>query len=96
MEWQAIITLLVILGAIILFVSEWISVDLVALLIMVTLVITGVVTPRESVEGFSNNATITVAFMFVLSEALLRTGALNSWPTDCLPSSESDTWQAWH
>ena len=76
MEWQAIITLLVILGAIILFVSEWISVDLVALLIMVTLVITGVVTPRESVEGFSNNATITVAFMFVLSEALLRTGAL--------------------
>ena len=47
MEWQAIITLLVILGAIILFVSEWISVDLVALLIMVTLGHNQVVTPRE-------------------------------------------------
>jgi di/tricarboxylate transporter len=76
MSADAIITLCVIIGALILFASEVISVDLVALLIMVTLVLTGVITPEQGVGGFSNNATITVAFMFILSAALLKTGAL--------------------
>lgn len=71
-----IITLLVIAGAIILFVTERISIDLVAMLIIAALVITGVLTPQEGVMGFSNKATITVAFMFILSAALLNTGAL--------------------
>ena len=76
MELSAILTLIIIAGAIILFVTEVVSVDLVALMIIVALVTTGVVSPKEGVEGFSNNATITVAFMFVLSGALLKTGAL--------------------
>ncbi|MBI2280638.1 MAG: SLC13 family permease [Bacteroidetes bacterium] len=76
MSTDAIITLIVILGAVILFATEIISIDLVALLIMVTLILFGVVTPQEGIEGFSNKATITVAFMFVLSAALLKTGAL--------------------
>ncbi len=71
-----IITLCVIVGAIILFATEWLSVDLVALLILLSLVLFGVVTPEEGVAGFSNTATITVAFMFILSAALLKTGAL--------------------
>jgi len=71
-----IITLCVIAGAIILFATEWLSVDLVALLILLSLVLFGVVTPEEGVAGFSNTATITVAFMFILSAALLKTGAL--------------------
>jgi di/tricarboxylate transporter len=71
-----IITLLVILGAVILFVTERLSIDLVALLIIAALVLTGVLTPEEGVMGFSNKATITVAFMFILSAALLNTGAL--------------------
>jgi di/tricarboxylate transporter len=37
----------------------------VALLIMSSLIISGVITPEEGVAGFSNKATITVAFMFV-------------------------------
>jgi di/tricarboxylate transporter len=71
-----IITLLVILGAVILFATELVPIDVVALCIIVVLVITGVITPEEGVMGFSNKATITVAFMFVLSAALLNTGAL--------------------
>lgn len=76
MTTGAIITICVIIGAIILFATELITIDLVALLIMVSLIITGVITPEQGVEGFSNKATITVAFMFVLSAALLKTGAL--------------------
>jgi di/tricarboxylate transporter len=76
MTVAAIITLVIIVGAIILFATEVISIDVVALLIIVALVLTGVITPEEGVKGFSNKATITVAFMFVLSAALLKTGAL--------------------
>lgn len=59
-----------------LFVTEWLPVDLVAILIMISLVFSGVISPEEGVAGFSNSATLTVAFMFVLSAALLKTGAL--------------------
>jgi di/tricarboxylate transporter len=72
----AIITLLVIVGAIILFATELVSIDLTAILIMITLILFGIITPEEGVQGFSNNATITVAFMFVISAAMLKTGAL--------------------
>ncbi|MEM9261652.1 MAG: SLC13 family permease, partial [Bacteroidota bacterium] len=72
----ATITLIIALVAILLFVTEWLSIDLVAMLILVSLVLTGVITPTEGLAGFSNEATLTVAFMFVLSAALLKTGAL--------------------
>ncbi|WP_127845432.1 SLC13 family permease [Psychroflexus aestuariivivens] len=76
MTIAAIITICVIVLAIILFATEALPIDLVAISIMIILVLTGVITPEEGVEGFSNKATITVAFMFVLSAALLKTGAL--------------------
>jgi di/tricarboxylate transporter len=76
MTIAAIITLFIILAAIVLFATELISIDLVALLIIASLVLFGIVSPEQGVAGFSNKATITVAFMFVLSAALLKTGAL--------------------
>ncbi|NBC08526.1 MAG: SLC13 family permease [Bacteroidetes bacterium] len=78
MATAAIITIVVILAAVVLFATEALSVDLVAMLIMISLVVTGVISPQQGVAGFSNPATITVAFMFVLSAALLKTGALQS------------------
>ena len=76
MSVEAIITLCVIVSAIVLFATELLSIDLVALSVMLVLILTGVITPQEGVAGFSNKATMTVAFMFVLSAALLKTGAL--------------------
>lgn len=78
MATGVIITLVIIIVAIVLFATELLSIDLVAMLIMISLVLSGVVTPEEGIAGFSNPATITVAFMFVLSAALLKTGALQS------------------
>jgi di/tricarboxylate transporter len=72
----AVLTLLIALIAVVLFVTEWLSVDLIAMLLVVALVVTGVISPEEGLAGFSNGATLTVAFMFVLSAALLKTGAL--------------------
>lgn len=76
MDFYSIATLVIILLAVTLFVTEVLSIDLVAILIIVALVLTGVISPEEGVEGFGNTATITVAFMFVVSAAILKTGAL--------------------
>jgi len=76
MSPDAILVLIVIAGALLLFVTEVVSIDLVAVLIVIALVLFGVITPEQGVAGFSNSATITVIFMFILSHALLKTGAL--------------------
>jgi len=66
---------LIILGiALVLFISEVLRMDLVALLVLCALAVTGVVTPNEAISGFSNAAVITVWAMFILSEGLTRTG----------------------
>jgi di/tricarboxylate transporter len=79
MGFEAVIVLLVIVAAVILFVTEKLPVDLVGILIIIFLVAFGVITPQEGVSGFSNSATMTVAFMFVMSAALLKTGALQQF-----------------
>jgi len=76
MTTAAIVVILVIVAAIVLFAMDRMPSDLVALLAMVALVIAGVISPAEGISGFSNPATVTVAFMFVVSAALLKTGAL--------------------
>jgi di/tricarboxylate transporter len=73
-----IATVLAILAlAVTLFVTEWLSVDLVALLVLVSLALTGLVTPTEALSGFSSPAVVTVWAMFVMSGALSRTGVAN-------------------
>ena len=51
--------------------------DLVALLVLGTLALSGLVTPPQAFAGFSNSAVITVWAMFILSEGLTRTGIAN-------------------
>jgi di/tricarboxylate transporter len=70
------ITLVVLVGAVLLFVSEKLPVDVVALLILGSLLVSGVVSPNEALSGFSSPATLTVAAMFVLSAGLQRSGTL--------------------
>jgi di/tricarboxylate transporter len=60
--------------AILLFITEWIRVDVVALLVLVSLALTGLVTPTEAISGFSNPAVVTVWAVLILSAALARTG----------------------
>jgi di/tricarboxylate transporter len=66
---------LIILGiAILLFITEWLRVDVVALGVMVTLMLTGLLTPAEAISGFSNSAVLTIASLFVVGGAVLQTG----------------------
>lgn len=77
MGWDAIIVCALLLVAVVLFVTELLTVDAVALLVMACLMLSGVLTPQEGLAGFSHPATVTIAAMFVLSEGIRRTGALN-------------------
>jgi len=63
-------------GTLYLLITEKISVDLTAVGIIVLLVVTGLLTPREAVSGFANPAVITVGAMFVVSKGLMRTGGV--------------------
>ncbi len=60
--------------AVALFVTERLRVDLIALLVLVSLVLTGLLTPVEALSGFSNPAVVTVWAVFILSGGLSRTG----------------------
>ncbi|MBW2683588.1 MAG: SLC13 family permease, partial [Deltaproteobacteria bacterium] len=57
-------------------ITEKISVDLTAIGIMVILVVSGILTPRETIAGFANPAVITVGAMFVVSKGMMRTGGV--------------------
>jgi di/tricarboxylate transporter len=75
MTWEVVLVLAILVGAVALFVSEKLTVDLVALLVLGALLAFGLVTPEQGISGFSNPATVTVAAMFVLSAGLQKTGA---------------------
>jgi di/tricarboxylate transporter len=64
----------VLVVSLILFISEVIRMDLVALLVLCALAIRGLVDSEQAFAGFSNTAVITVWAMFILSEGLTRTG----------------------
>ncbi|HIY70824.1 MAG TPA: SLC13 family permease [Candidatus Luteimonas excrementigallinarum] len=69
-------TIAVMLVAVYLFITEKLRVDVVALLVMTALLVLGVLSVPEALSGFSNQATVMVACMFVLSGALKANGAL--------------------
>jgi di/tricarboxylate transporter len=75
---EPLLVLAVLAGAVYLFTTEKLPVDLVALLVLASLLVLGLVTPAEALSGFSSEATITVAAMFVLSAGLQASGALHS------------------
>ncbi len=77
MSPEIIIVFAVAVVAVILFATEKLSVDVVALVVMSTLLISGIISPEEGISGFSNKATVTVAAMFIISAALFKTGAVS-------------------
>lgn len=71
---EIIIVFSILAGAIILFVTEIIRLDVTALIVLVTLVLTQLIQPDQALSGFSNPAVVTVWAMFILSTGLTRTG----------------------
>ena len=74
MDTQLITTFVILAIALILFLIDKLPADLVALLVVVALGISGVLTPQEAFSGFSRSAVITIMAIFILAEALQKTG----------------------
>ena len=74
MTIEIIIVLGILAVSVILFITEWVGMDVVALLVLGALAISGFVTPAEALSGFSSPAVVTVWAVLILSGALARTG----------------------
>lgn len=73
---EILILLTLLAGALILFFLERLPVDVVALLLVVALVVTGLLTPAEAFSGFADEVIVVLGSIFVLSGALVRTGVM--------------------
>jgi di/tricarboxylate transporter len=74
MTLEILIVLTILSIAIVLFITEWVRMDVVALLVLGSLALVGLVTPAEALSGFSNPAVVTVWAVLILSGGLARTG----------------------
>jgi di/tricarboxylate transporter len=79
---QQIAFLLILILAIVLFITEWIRTDVLAVMIVIALYVTRILKPEEALSGFSSEPAIVIAGIFVLSSALHVTGlsdTIGSW-----------------
>ncbi len=67
-------TLAILVIAIVLFITEWLRVDVVALGVVVSLMVTGILSTSQALAGFSNPVVLIVASLFVVGGAVLQTG----------------------
>jgi di/tricarboxylate transporter len=63
-----------IIAALLLIVTEKVRADVAALLILLALALSGIVTPEQALSGFSRPAVITLMGLFIITAALDRTG----------------------
>jgi di/tricarboxylate transporter len=71
------ITLILLLVAVVLFATEKIPVDIVGILLVIGLVMTGILNVNEGLSGFGDNIIITIAGLFVLTGGLVKTGIVD-------------------
>lgn len=76
MEWQGVLTLVVLLSVLATLMFTHVQPDLVLVSAMVFLLITGVLAPTEAFAGFANPGVITIATLYVVAAGLKETGAV--------------------
>ena len=73
---------LLLLVTIILFVSDRLRLDVVAILVILALMLSGILSPKEALAGFGDPVVLLIAGLFVVGEGLFRTGvafAIGNW-----------------
>jgi di/tricarboxylate transporter len=74
---QILLVFAILAVAVVLLVTEWIPMEVTALLTLGAVALTGLVQPAQALSGFSNPAVVTVWAVFILSGGLTRTGVAN-------------------
>jgi len=78
MTTQIAIVLSLLLVALILFATERIPIDIVALILVLLLVVTGTLSAADAFAGFGNDIVITIAGLFILTGGLAKTGVVDA------------------
>ena len=74
MNIAVIQVLCLLFGAIVLFATNRLRMDVTALLLIIAFVLSGLLTLPEALAGFSDANVILIALLFVVGESLIRTG----------------------
>jgi len=74
---EMILTMVVLAFAVWLFVSEWIRVDVVGVLMMVLLPMLGLIAPKQAFVGLSSNAVCSIIAVIIIGAGLDKTGVMN-------------------
>jgi len=75
---EMILVMAMIAVAVFLFVVEWVRVDVVAIIMMVTLPLLHLVTPKEAFIGLSSNAVVSIIAVIIIGAGLDKTGVINN------------------
>ena len=78
MTLPVILVMAVLVLAILLFIFEWVRVDVVGIIMMIILPLLGLVTPKEAISGLSSNAVVSIIAVIIIGAGLDKTGAMNS------------------
>lgn len=70
----AVVTLIILALAVVLFVFEVFPAEYTAMGILILLILTGVLTPQEAFAGFTDSSILLIAAMFIVGDALFITG----------------------
>lgn len=92
MSTELTIVLALLLGSMLLFIRNKPRMDVVALLVIVALPLTGVLSVAEAIAGFSDPSVLLIAALFVIGDGLVRTGIaykLGDWMAQQAGSSET-------
>jgi di/tricarboxylate transporter len=92
MATEIIIVIAILVVVIVFLVTEWLPLEVMALLVLGTLAVTGIVSPKEALAGFSNPAVVTIWAVFILSGGLTRTGIANILGRQLLKVAGSKEW----
>lgn len=89
MTSTAIFTTIVVLILLVALMKEWMRPGLILFSGAVIFLCSGIITPKELLEGFSNKGMITVALLFLVSEGVRRSGLLEQLLGYILPSRKA-------
>lgn len=78
MTLSIFLVLALLVAAIVVFAFEWLPVDLTTLLLLTTLVLSGLLTFEEAFAGFASEIIIILGSIFVLTGALMKTGVVDT------------------
>ena len=94
MSHEIIIVLVSLVGMLAALIADKMRPGMILFSVLVVFLCTGILTPKEMLEGFSNKGMITVAMLFLVSEGIRQSGALTKLIKNLLPVENINVFKA--